>query len=104
MTIGYDRPMSVLPGQRGTSGKGMVANNSGPSVRPDDGQLSWRDEEVTEISLLMPAGQAAELLYLAGSRRLTVGQLLRGLVRAYLTQAGPEHLEATLGDARPIVN
>jgi hypothetical protein len=62
--------------------------NLGQTERPDVGQVSWLDDEVAEISLLMPAWQTAQLLDLANSHRLTVGQLLRGLVRAYLAERG----------------
>ena len=62
--------------------------NLGQTERPDVGHVSWADEEFAEISLLMPAWQASQLLDLANSQRLTVGQLLRGLVRAYLAERG----------------
>jgi hypothetical protein len=44
------------------------------------------DEEIAEVSLLIPGWLAAELVSLADSRRLTVGQLLRGLIDEYLMQ------------------
>lgn len=42
------------------------------------------DEEMTELSLLLPAGQAAQMERLAYSRDLTCGQLIRLLIREYL--------------------
>ena len=54
------------------------------SGRPEVGQVGWLDQDVAEISLLVPGWQAAQLVSLANSQRLTVGQLLRRLVRRYL--------------------
>jgi hypothetical protein len=54
--------------------------------RPEVGQVFWMDEEIAEVSLLMPGWLAAELMHVADSRRLTVGQLLRGLIDEYLMQ------------------
>ena len=59
------------------------------SGRPEVGQVGWLDQEVAEISVLMPAWQTAQLLDLATSRRLTLGELLRGVVGTYLEQHGP---------------
>jgi hypothetical protein len=56
------------------------------SGRPEVGQVGWLDQEVAEISLLVPGWQAARLVSLAGSQRLTAGQLLRRLIRQYLVQ------------------
>ena len=44
------------------------------------------EDEVVEVSLLLPAWQAALLQSLADSRRVTVGQLLRGLITEYLAK------------------
>jgi hypothetical protein len=54
------------------------------SGRPEVGQVGWLDQDVAEISLLVPGWQAAQLVSLANSQRLTVGQLLRRLIRQYL--------------------
>jgi hypothetical protein len=45
----------------------------------------WQDTEIAELSLLLPAGQAAQMERLAHSRNLTLGQLIRRLIRDYLT-------------------
>jgi hypothetical protein len=42
------------------------------------------DGEVAELSLLLPGWQAAQMEKLANSRGLTVGQLIRLLIRDYL--------------------
>jgi hypothetical protein len=54
--------------------------------RPDVGQVSWVNEEIAEVSLLMPGWQLSQLVSLATSQRLTVGQLLRTLIRSHLAQ------------------
>jgi hypothetical protein len=59
------------------------------SDRPEIGQVSWLDEEIAEISLLMPGWQAAQLVAIATRQRVTVGQLLRDLVKSYLAKRTP---------------
>jgi hypothetical protein len=44
------------------------------------------DEEMAELSLLLPGWQAAALEQSARARGMTVGQVLRGLVRDFLAQ------------------
>jgi hypothetical protein len=51
---------------------------------PIESQTCWLDAEMAELSLLLPAGQAAQMERLAHSRNLTVGQLIRLLIRDYL--------------------
>jgi hypothetical protein len=45
----------------------------------------WQDAEIAELSLLLPAGQAAQMERLAYSQNMTLGQLIRRLIRDYLT-------------------
>ena len=52
--------------------------------QPEVGQVRWLDKEIAELSLLLPGWQAAELESLARSRRLTMGQLIRVIVRDFL--------------------
>ena len=52
--------------------------------QPEVGQVRWLDKEIAELSLLLPGWQAAELESLALSRRLTMGQLIRVIVREFL--------------------
>jgi hypothetical protein len=59
---------------------------------PERGDNPESREEITflgagmaELALLLPSGQAAVLLRLAHERGITVGQLLRCLIRDYLT-------------------
>jgi hypothetical protein len=66
--------------------KGGTTMNLDQIDQPDASQMTWPDDQFAEVSLLMPAWQTAHLLDLASSRRLTVGQLLRGLVGTYLAQ------------------
>jgi hypothetical protein len=47
-------------------------------------RLRLLDKRIAELSLLVPASQAATLEKLAWSRGLTVGQLLRLLIQEYL--------------------
>jgi hypothetical protein len=48
----------------------------------------WPEGQVTELLLLLPGRQAAELERLAHSRGLTLGQVIRLLIRDYLTDRG----------------
>ncbi len=57
--------------------------------RPEIGQISWLDEETAEVSLLMHGWQAAQLSTIATRQRVTVGQLLRDLVKIYLAKRTP---------------
>jgi hypothetical protein len=41
-------------------------------------------EDITELSLLLPASQAAALERTAKARGLTTGEMLRGLIRDFL--------------------
>jgi len=61
------------------------------SNRPEVGQVCWPNEEIAEISLLTPGWQAAQLVALATSQRVTVGQLLRGLIHKYLARRATEN-------------
>ncbi len=51
---------------------------------PIESRACWLDAEMAELSLLLPAGQAAQMERLAHSRDLTLGQLIRLLIRDYL--------------------
>jgi hypothetical protein len=51
---------------------------------PADHWLSWLDEEMAEVLLLLPARQTAALERLAHARDLTVGQLIRLVLLDYL--------------------
>ena len=72
------------------------------SGRPEVGQVGWLDQEVAEISLLVPGWQAAQLVSLASSQRLTAGQLLRRLIRQYLAHrpAGTQPTTRTVQHVR----
>jgi hypothetical protein len=48
------------------------------------GRTWWLDQEIVEYSLLLSGHQAANLERLAHSRHLTVGQLVRILIREFL--------------------
>ena len=45
----------------------------------------WLNQEMVELSLLLPSWQASEMESLAHSRGLTLGQLIRLLIRDCLT-------------------
>jgi hypothetical protein len=47
--------------------------------------MLWHTDEVAEVSLLVPASQMSALAALAESRRVTVGEFLRGLINRSLT-------------------
>jgi hypothetical protein len=51
---------------------------------PIENRTCMRDEEMTELSLLLPSWQVVEMEGEAHSRGLTLGQLIRLLVRDYL--------------------
>jgi len=53
--------------------------------RPIESRTCWLDEEMAELSLLLPGWQAAQMERLAHSRGLTLGQLIRLLIRDNLT-------------------
>ena len=59
--------------------------------RPEIGQISWLDEEIAEVSLLMSGWQAAQLVAHASRQQVTVGQLLRDLIKIYLTKGTPRN-------------
>jgi hypothetical protein len=61
------------------------------SDRPEIGQVSWLDEEIAEVSLLMSGWQAAQLVALASRQQVTVGQLLRDLIKIYLAKRTPRN-------------
>jgi hypothetical protein len=73
--------------------------NHGYNERAKIGQVSWLDHEIAEVSLLMPAWHAAQLLTAATAERVTVGQLLRGLVHEYLAQQPVENMHQELESA-----
>jgi hypothetical protein len=54
----------------------------------NDSRTFWLDEEMVELSLLLPGWQAAEMESLAHSRGMTLGQLLRLLIRDHLRDRG----------------
>jgi hypothetical protein len=62
----------------------MITMSQGRSERLIDGRTCRLDEEMAELSFLLPAGQAAEMERLARSRGLTLGQLIRVLIRDHL--------------------
>jgi len=57
-------------------------------------------EDVTELALLLPAGQARALEREARRRGLTVGQLLRSLVADCLRERGGRRPTAPFGEGR----
>lgn len=59
------------------------------SDRAEIGQVSWLDEEIAEVSLLLPGWQAAQLVTIATCQRVTVGQLLRDFIKIYLAKRTP---------------
>jgi hypothetical protein len=52
---------------------------------PIERRTCWWDEDMTELSLLLPSWQVVEMEGVAHSRGLTVGHLIRLLIRDYLT-------------------
>jgi hypothetical protein len=56
-------------------------------ARSLDGPFRF-DEEMTELAVLLPGWQASELEQAAQAKGLTAGQLVRGLIRDFLAQAG----------------
>jgi hypothetical protein len=52
---------------------------------PMKDRVVWVDEQAAELMLLLPEQQAAELERLAHSRGQTTGQLIRQLIRDFLT-------------------
>jgi hypothetical protein len=58
----------------------MRTTNQHRSARPAEDRVFWFDEEMAELSLLLPGRQAAALERLANSRGLTLGRLIRLLI------------------------
>jgi hypothetical protein len=48
-------------------------------------QTYWQDARIAEFSLLLPAREIAQIERLAHSQNVTLGQLVRRLIRDYLT-------------------
>jgi hypothetical protein len=71
--------------------KQVIEMNRSKTERAEVGQVTWLDEEIAEISLLLPGWQAAQLVSLATSQRATVGQFLRWLIRKHLDQRSNEN-------------
>jgi hypothetical protein len=73
-----------------------------PSVALNDGpggaeRIFFHDAEMAEVALLLPSSQAAALERVARRRGLTVGQLVRHLIRDCL--ASPELPPGTFASA-----
>jgi hypothetical protein len=66
----------------------MSTMNDTPVPGSTEDRGGRRDESVSELLLLLPGWQVAELERLAHSRGLTTGQLVRLLIRDYLTLVG----------------
>jgi hypothetical protein len=60
----------------------------GAGTSAHDRDTSLASREVVEWELLLPASQAAALEAAAGQRGLTVGEVLRALVRHFLSEPG----------------
>jgi hypothetical protein len=60
----------------------MSQNHAGCPIAS---RISYLDEEMAELSLFLPAEQVAQMESLASSRNMTLGQLIRLLVRNYLS-------------------
>jgi hypothetical protein len=54
--------------------------------RPEIGQISWLDEGIAEVSPLLPGWHAPQVAAVASRQRVTVGQLLRELIKIYLAK------------------
>jgi hypothetical protein len=63
-----------------------MSDSSGRSVL-EKSDLRFLDEEMMELSLLLPSVQARALLAAAHGRGLTVGQMIRRLIHDF-TQRG----------------
>jgi hypothetical protein len=62
--------------------------------RAAEDRVVWVEEQVAELLLLLPGRQAAELERLANSRGLSMGQLIRQLIRDHLTDRGGPSLSS----------
>ncbi len=63
----------------------------------DEDRLTWPDEQLAEVSWLLPGWQAAQLEQLACSRGLTLGRFLRLLIGDYLLgESGPRRMGMAL--------
>jgi hypothetical protein len=71
-----------------TEGERVSAMDTKLFHGPFAGQGRRMDEPVAEVSLLMPTRLAAEIERLARSRGMTLGQLIRLLIREHLDSQG----------------
>jgi hypothetical protein len=58
-------------------------------THPIEDQVASQNKGIAELSLLLPGRDAAELERIAYSRGLTVGHLIRLLIRDYLRGSFP---------------
>jgi hypothetical protein len=82
----------------------MITMNQDHAEGPIESWTCWLDDEMAEISLLLPGWQAAEIERRARSCGLTLGQLFRLVIRDYLTDraaAGPVSNQPTRSQAMP---
>jgi hypothetical protein len=71
------------------------------SDRPEIGQISWLDEEIAEVFLLLPGWQLSQLVAIASCQRVTAGQLLRHLIEIYLAQSARGRNTSTIQSLTP---
>ena len=60
-----------------------------PTTAPVASEFSWVDEEVVELSLLLPTKQAQALVKAAAGRGISAGQLVRQVTQEFLRRDQP---------------
>src|SRR5438105_3170373 len=87
VVIGRTICVTVVAMQGNQVRLGFTAPDEVPVYRKE---ISPLDGDVAELILLVPNGQTAALEAAARERRLTVGQMIRRVIRSFLRQ--PAHL------------
>jgi hypothetical protein len=75
------------PGPQPEASPAQAAVTGGYAAEKTDGPAPWPDEEMVEFSVLLPAEELGGLEQLAHSRGLTLGELVRRVIREQLALA-----------------
>jgi carbon storage regulator CsrA len=98
VSLGFQAPKEVAIYRHELSEVAGRVLNRGPGPGPGAGDVGWLGEEIVELPLLLPGWQAAALEKAAGDQGLTVGELVRRLLRDLCHRSG-KHILVVEDDA-----